>query len=468
MNPPLVSVIVPCYNMAAFLEETLRSIVASDYPSVEVIVVDDGSTDDSRVVAEAFIRSHPADTIVLLTQPNKGVSASRNNAIRHAHGQYILPVDADNLISNDFIRLAVEVLEAHPEVLVVGSEAEFIGARTGRWSFPPFSRALLARKNIIDACAMYRRADWERTPGYNEQFPIREDWDFWLSIFSLDGDFYRIPKTCLYYRIHPQSKRTQDRRQKRRLVDEINRRHPEFLRRYLGGPLHYHRSWSRLLNRFRSERVIGRFQDWDSGMVIHSDRNTLRAHNGLIIKQFGTPGLVKALLYGLFVKSKARRSYEYAERLLARGVRTPVAYKEVRVCGLLRESYYVCAQSRCTHTFNDLITQPDNTEALTAIGCFTAAMHEAGALHRDFSGGNILFDDDGRVEIIDLNRIRWCRHIDLQTGCKNFERLNIRREALTVMATAYAEARGFDADECVRYVLSHRWKKHVRQGITNL
>ena len=91
--------------------------------------------------------------------------------------------------------------------------------------------------------------------------------------------------------------------------------------------------------------------------ILHSGRNTLFEYNGLVIKAFAKPGFFKALWYGLFGKSKARRSYEYAQRLLALGIATPepVAYQEVRVMGFLRESYYVSRKSLCPHTFRDLI-----------------------------------------------------------------------------------------------------------------
>ena len=93
---PLVSVIVPMYNAAPFVGEALESIVASTYRPIEVIVVDDGSTDDSLRVAQAFARAH--QEVQVLSQPNGGASVARNNAIRVSHGKYILPVDADNRI----------------------------------------------------------------------------------------------------------------------------------------------------------------------------------------------------------------------------------------------------------------------------------------------------------------------------------------------------------------------------------
>ncbi|MBO7546632.1 MAG: glycosyltransferase [Paludibacteraceae bacterium] len=483
MSQPLVSIIVPCYNMSAFLEETLRSVVASDYRPLEVIVVDDGSTDDSAEVAEKLMTSILSTfkgelervSFSLLRQPNSGVSAARNNGLQQARGTYILPLDADDRIGPTFISHAVAAMENNPGLKVVYCRAEFFGERQGEWFLPDYSPALLARKNMIPATALYRRQDALNFGGYCTDEIFREDWDFWLSMLEHGGEVLRLDEVGFFYRIRTGSRRHLTRQQKHCMIDAVNRRHAEFLYKQLGGPLHYHRSWSRFLNLFRKEKVVTNDDNFQFSFfhspfekVLHSGRNIIYEQDGLVIKQFAKPGPLKALIYGLFVKSKARRSYEYAGRLLSLGIATPepVAYKEVRVCGLLRESYYVSRKSSCPHTLQEPTLPMSATES---IGRFIAKMHEVGILHRDLSPGNILFDDNGHVEVIDLNRIAWRRRpLDFRTGCQNFERLNIGREALTAMGKAYAEARGFDSEACVHYILTHRWNKHVLRGITNL
>lgn len=431
--------------------------------------MNDGSTDDSLSMAQTFAKEHPE--VKVLSQPNAGASAARNHAIRESKGTYILPVDADNRIHPLYIEEAVAVLKARPEVRVVGCRAEFFGARTGEWITPPFSHALLARKNMIDTCAMYRRADWDRTLGYNEHCAAREDWDLWLSLFELGGEFVRLPEIRLYYRVREGSKRIQDRALKHKLIEQINLRHPKYMEQYLGGPLHYHRTWSRFFNLFRRVKQVGSFERWQEGKVIFERRNTLRKTENVVVKQFATPGFWKGLWYGIFGKSKARRSYEYALRMDGLTPK-PIAYREVRICGILRESYSVCEASACNHTFNELIGAPDypNREAiLQAIGRFTASLHQRGILHLDYSGGNILFNEDGsRVEVIDLNRTRFCKRLSREQRLRNFERLNIDRAALTIMASAYAQVMHEDAAQDAAYIIAHRWYKHEKQGITNL
>ena len=243
---PLVSVIIPVYNMDRYVEECVASVLASTYSPLEVILVDDGSTDDSLVTITRLAATNPAVTAT--TQPNSGVSRARNHAIEMARGEFILPVDADDKIAPTYIEHAVGEFLSNPDVKVVTAHGEFFGDRTGVWRLPPFDLHLLARRNIISACAMYRKSDWKRAGGYCEHIKGREDWDFWIAMLKDGGTAITLDEVGFYYRIRPGSKRIADRKHKASVIATLNERHPEFFQRELGGPLHVHRSWSRLLN----------------------------------------------------------------------------------------------------------------------------------------------------------------------------------------------------------------------------
>ena len=466
---PLVSIIVPIYNAASYLQETLDSILASTYRPIEVVMVDDGSKDNSLRIAQDYCANH--FECVVVAQENRGVSAARNTAIRLAKGIYILPVDADDKIADTFIQKAVEVIENNNDVRVVGCRCWMFGAVNKEWKLPQFSHALLARKNMIPATAMYRKSDWERCGGYCEQEIYREDWDFWLSMMELGGTFYKLNEVLFFYRISMGSRRTLAQKHKKIIVDTINRRHPDYMQKYLGGPLHYHRSWSRFINFFRSEKIVGHFSEWEEGNIIYAKRNTLRVHNDFVIKQFATPPLWRGIIYGWFCPSKAKRSYEYARRL-RNLTPAPIAYREIRYFGILRQSWYVCEKSECKYTFNDLIHDksfPNREQILQSIGRFTAELYNLGIYHQDYSGGNILFNEDGsKIEIIDLNRIQFYRTMPFKKGLQLFERLNIDKEALTTMGSAFAIVLHKDAEFVCSYIIKHRWKKHIKQRITNL
>lgn len=479
MVKPLVSVVIPVYNMEEFLEETLDSVLSSDYPNFEVIVMDDGSKDRSLEIAESYKSRY--ENVRVYTQANSGVATARNHAISKAGGVYILPVDADNRISKELIHSAVDILESDPEVKVVCPRAEFFGDRSGEWVLPPFSLSLLARKNMMDTCAVYRKSEWERIGGYCAEIVAREDWEFWISMLKDGGKVVKLPEIGLFYRVREQSKRVTDRLLKKHVIDVLNRRHPDFFERELGGPLRYQRSWSRLINRIsriihpRRVFVGDDFQDLSSfvrvlpvhfengGTLIYEGRNKLKEFEihgrKLIVKSYQLPHLINRIVYNSFRASKARRSYQYAQMLRKAGIGSPapVGFYSTGTWLLFGRSYFVSLKSECPYTYRNLLEETftgDKEKVLRAIARTTAALHENGFLHKDYSGGNILFRETDKgieVEIIDLNRMRFGK-VDIETGCKNFERLPGTYEMFVILADEYAKVRGFDADRCLELI----------------
>ncbi|WP_297675442.1 glycosyltransferase [uncultured Bacteroides sp.] len=478
MGYQLVSVIIPVYNMDKYLAETLDSVLASDYPNLEVILMDDGSTDNSLDIAKKYAEKD--ERLHVYTQSKAGLCAARNHAILLSHGVYILPVDADNRISATFISYAVAELEHDPEVKVVCPRVEFIGDRRGELKLPSFSLKLLACKNIINVCALYRKIEWEKIGGYCEEIIAHEDWDFWISVLKDGGKVVRLSQIGLYYRVRKTSKRVTDYQLKKHVVDVLNKRHFEFFERELGGKLHYCCSWSRFINFFSHVIYSYRmdinpdFKDLEcfvrslptifeySDAIIHKGRNELKEFecNGrkLVVKSYRIPHLVNRIVYNFFRASKACRSYQYAKMLRAVGIGSPVpvGYCSVSTWFLFGKSYYVSLKSDCPYTYRDfsLRTFLRQDEILRGIARVTAALHEHGFLHKDYSAGNILFDDssdDIRVEIVDLNRMRFGK-ITMEEGCKNFERLPGTNEMFEIMADEYARQRGFNPEECLNII----------------
>ena len=484
---PLVSIVVPAYNAESYLAETLDSLLAESYPNVEIIVVNDGSHDTTQCIAEDYAQGD--SRIIVINQPNGGVCRARNNGIAQAHGEFILPVDADDLLLPGFLDWAVDAMEKHPDVKVAVPKAEFFGEKTGEWHLPNFSLRLLARKNMIPATALYRRSDWERVGGYNETLQAREDWEFWIHLLKEGGQVRTSPEVGLRYRIHEGSKRTADRQLKKRVIEALNERHPEFFQRQLGGPLHYHRSWSKFLNgihRFLYPRHLTVADEFSQakdfflalpsifqtsrGEVIYKRRNEIRrlSYGGCdyVVKAFHRPNLLNRIVYGFLRPSKAKRSYHYSLLLQQHGigVPTPVAYYSERFLGLFfGRSYYVSLLSKLPYTYNDIIngnlSSSDETDFLRAIGQTTARLHNAGMVHHDYSRGNLLLgrNDEGKacVELIDLNRLRF-HEISMEEGCQNFaERLPATNAQRHTMAEAYAKERGFDVERCYQIMLKY-------------
>jgi glycosyltransferase involved in cell wall biosynthesis len=251
---PLVSVVIPCYNQAQYLKETVLSALNSDYSPLEIIIVNDGSTDNSPEIGEKLAEEY--DQISYLSQENKGVEVARNTGIKASSGKYILPLDGDDLISKDYISKALEVLESNSKVKVVYCKAiKFSSKGEEYWKLKPFTINALARDNMIFVSGIYRKSDWEKIGGYAEDFKLgRQDWEFWINLLKDGGEVVQLPFVGFYYRltgnINSYRKRTGSNEAKRKRIAYLNAKYPEFFERELNGPLRFQRTWSKPYNTF--------------------------------------------------------------------------------------------------------------------------------------------------------------------------------------------------------------------------
>ncbi|GAA3571791.1 glycosyltransferase family 2 protein [Snuella lapsa] len=195
----LVSVIIPSYNSAHFISEAIDSILEQTYGEWELIVVDDGSTDALESVVRPYIAKDAR--ISMVVKANGGLGSARNFGIRHAKGTYILPLDADDRFAPTFIEKAVAQFINRPDLKVVYCEAVYFGAKQGRWLLKDYSYKDLLVSNMIFASAMYKKADYERVGGYDEQI-LYEDWDYWLRLLQDGGTVCKLPEVLFYYRQH--------------------------------------------------------------------------------------------------------------------------------------------------------------------------------------------------------------------------------------------------------------------------
>lgn len=205
------------------------------------------------------------------------------------------------------------------------------------------------------------------------------------------------------------------------------------------------------------------------GETIYIARNEIKTMTvdeiNIVVKQYKIPIFINRIIYSFFRKSKARRAFEYANRLLECGVRTPtpIAYLEIKRGGLFYQSYYISLQDTYPRIFREFNEGGvlGREDILTAFARYSADLHEKGILHLDYTSGNILFEktDEGiHFSLVDLNRMKF-GPISKETCLRNFERLLWDSNVLAFIVAGYARARGWaDVDACVEKVLNY----HIR------
>ena len=212
-DSPIVSVIMPCYNQGHYLDEAVESVLAQTYRNFEIIVINDGSTDQAT---SQILHHYDKPQVKIIHTENRGPSAARNTGIKHSTGKYVLPLDADDRIGKTYLESAVQILEADSTIGIVYCEAEFFGAKTGKWELPNYQFPEILLGNGIFNSSLYRRADWEMVGGYRENMVYNwEDYDFWLSLIELGRRVVRIPEVLYFYRQVPNSRDHQTTREQR-------------------------------------------------------------------------------------------------------------------------------------------------------------------------------------------------------------------------------------------------------------
>lgn len=200
-----VSIIIPCYNDADFVADAVASAKGLVYQNKEIIIVDDGSNIETKKV----LKNLQSDTVQLISQANKGLSAARNIGIKAATGTYILTHDADDIFDTSFLEKAVRCLEENETVgLVCSWVSVFIEFGTRIYSHHPKGGAVadFAFKNNAVSNLLFRKICWEEVEGYDENMRKGyEDWEFNLSVTKNGWTCEVIPEYLFHYRNKPDS-----------------------------------------------------------------------------------------------------------------------------------------------------------------------------------------------------------------------------------------------------------------------
>lgn len=196
---PRVSVIIPVFNNQKYLTKCLESVISQSYPNIEIICIDDGSTDNSLEVLRQYEKNN--DNIKVLAQKNAGVIDARNIAIKKATGEYILPLDSDDYISYDLISKLYDTL-TKDECAVAAPAVEFTGRFQGPYNTPDPTAKNMALQNCIVNCALFKKELWEKYGGYDKRFKDGiEDYDFWWNFLQDGKTIKRNSDAIFFYRI---------------------------------------------------------------------------------------------------------------------------------------------------------------------------------------------------------------------------------------------------------------------------
>jgi glycosyltransferase involved in cell wall biosynthesis len=247
-----VACVLTTYNYGQYLGQAIDSLLAQSRPIDQIIVVDDGSTDNSAAVAKSYGRR-----VQLLEQPNSGVVIARNNGAKMASSDYLFFLDADDRLRPTYVAKLLSAMASarQSEVAVAYCDFDYFGTDTGRvracsWN----AKKLLYRNYIIGAALMTKQA-FDAVGGYSLELNQKvsfEDWDLWLSMLEAGYKGVYVPESLFEYRLHGHGRNGPALQRRSEMEQRLRRRHAELYsqpvnRLYLG----LFGTASRLRNRWR-------------------------------------------------------------------------------------------------------------------------------------------------------------------------------------------------------------------------
>ncbi len=231
-----VAVIIPCFNQGAYVRAAVASVRQQDWPHVECVVVDDGSTDPRTV---RILDELGREGIRLVRQENRGLPAARNAGVHSTETPLFVCLDADDRIAPTFISRLLPSLLDNPRVGYCYCWTRFFGARTGRWRCPEYDPKRLLLQNLSPATALVRRAAFDQVGGYREtMIHGYEDWDLWLAFLAAGYAGACVPETLFLYRkqLPGRSMLHRTLRRHSQLVGELVDHHRSLFATQLGAP----------------------------------------------------------------------------------------------------------------------------------------------------------------------------------------------------------------------------------------
>lgn len=194
----LVSIIVPAYNVESTIIETLNSVVEQTYSTVEVIIVNDGSTDRTVDLVKEFIVNRA--NFSLYSKNNGGLPATRNYGFVRSKGEYVVFLDADDLIDKTYVEFCVKAFLHNDALSVVYTQTMLFERVNELFDLPSFSYERLLTQNCITATAMIKSVYFREIGMYDEGLNFCEDWDLWIRLLDKFPNVEYIEQPLFFYR----------------------------------------------------------------------------------------------------------------------------------------------------------------------------------------------------------------------------------------------------------------------------
>ncbi len=202
---PSFSVIVPCYNTGETIERTVASVLNQTLKNIEIIVVNDASTDEKTIKKLKKLEQYVK---VIHLEKNSGVSNAKNIGTDNSHAQYILCLDSDDFIASSYLEKVKNIFDNDEHVGVVGAGVQNFGEAIGLWAqSEEFDLQDLLATNRLIAASCMRKSVYKDVGGYDTSLKSYEDWEFWIRVFSSEKKWKNrvIQETLFYYFVHDDS-----------------------------------------------------------------------------------------------------------------------------------------------------------------------------------------------------------------------------------------------------------------------
>jgi len=230
---PLVSVVIPYYNRADTIDDTLHSLTRQTFTNFETIIIDDGSPDKLSIdKLKDIAKKNPH--IRIISQKNQGVAATRNNGIEQAKAPYIVCLDSDDMLEPTYLEKAATILETNPDVSIVTAYMNVFGVMIDEVQHAQFDPLKLYRDNMIITAAMFRKGAWAASGGYKSNIGY-EDWEFWINLVELGYQAITIPEQLFRYRTSMQSRYVEDKGVHWNTMRTIRSLHPDYKKKVKAG-----------------------------------------------------------------------------------------------------------------------------------------------------------------------------------------------------------------------------------------